>query len=144
MSILVTKKLLFANLFSLALVPIAFAGSDVTVAQVNGTWKLRNNEFKIWALGQQKLQIEFFGTYEYKSPAGPMANTGEGSGIAQIDGNTVIFKPDGAEEECKITLKFAGGKLIVTQTGICGFGNRVYADATYKKVSSKKPKFESE
>src|SRR5437764_8621751 len=116
------------------------AQNDVTAAQVNGTWKLGNNEFKIWALGQQKLQIEFFGTYEYKSPADPMANTGEGSGIAQIDGDTAIFKPDGAEEECKITLKFAGGKLIVTQTGTCGFGNHVYADGAYKKVSSKKPK----
>jgi hypothetical protein len=39
-------------------------------------------------------------------------------------------------------LKFTGGKLVVTQTGICGFGFNVSAD-TYKKVSSKKPKVES-
>jgi hypothetical protein len=116
---------------------------DVTAAQINGTWKMKDDEFKIWALGQQKLRIEFFGTYEYKSPAGPMANTGEGSGIAQIDGDTAIFKPDGAEEQCEIKLKFAGEKLIVTQTGTCGFGNHVYADGTYKKVSSNKPKFDS-
>jgi hypothetical protein len=30
-----------------------------------------------------------------------------GSGIARIDGDTSIFKADGAAEECKITLKFA-------------------------------------
>ena len=52
-----------------------------------------------------------------------------------------IFKPEGAEEECQITLKFTGGKLVVTQTGICGFGHNVSAEGTYQKVSSKKPKF---
>ncbi|HME87680.1 MAG TPA: hypothetical protein VKE30_00545 [Chthoniobacterales bacterium] len=118
-------------------------GNDVTPAQVNGTWRLKSNEFKIWALGQQRLQIEFLGIYEYKSPQGPTANEGQGNGIARIEGDTAIFKPDGAEDECKITLKFSGGKLIVTQTGTCGFGNHVYADGTYTKVSSKKPKFDS-
>lgn len=119
------------------------AGSDVTAAQVNGTWKMRKNEFRIWALGQQRLQIEFDGVYEYQSPQGPTANEGQGSGIARIEGDTAIFKPEGAEDECQITLKFGDGKLIVTQTGICGFGHNVTAAGTYKRVSSKKPKFES-
>jgi len=118
------------------------AQSDVTAAQVNGTWRSGKNEFKIWALGEQRLQIEFLGIYEYKSPAGPTANEGQGSGIARIEGDIAIFKPEGAEDECQIKLKFASGKLIVTQIGTCGFGNHVYADGTYKKVSSKKPKFE--
>jgi hypothetical protein len=99
--------------------------------------------FKIWALGQQRLRIEFSGVYEYKTPQGPSANEGEGSGIATIDGDTAIFKPEGAEEECRITLKFTGGKLVVTQTGICGFGHNVSAAGTYKRVSATKPKFES-
>lgn len=121
------------------------AGNEVTAAQVNGTWKYRNNEFKILALGQQKLQIEFLGVWEHKTGNGELtANTGEGSGIAKIEGDTATFKPDDSEEECKITLKFAGGKLIVTQEGICGFGFNVRADGTYKRTSSKKPKFDSE
>jgi hypothetical protein len=122
------------------------AGSDksVTAAQVNGTWKTKGGEFKIWALGQQRLQVEFSGVYEYKTPEGPSANTGEGSGIATIQGDTAIFKPEGAEEECQITLKFTGGKLVVTQTSICGFGHNVSAAGTYKKVSAKKPKFGSD
>jgi hypothetical protein len=74
----------------------------------------------------------------------PTANTGEGSGIATIEGDTAMFKPEGAEEECQITLKFTGGKLVVMQTGICGFGHNVTAEGTYKRVSTKKPKFESE
>jgi hypothetical protein len=123
----------------------AWANSDesVTAAQVNGTWKTKHSEFRIWALGQQRLQIEFSGVYEYKTPQGPSANEGEGSGIATIEGDTAIFKPEGAEEECRISLKFSGSKLVVTQTGICGFGNNVTAAGTYKRVSAKKPKFES-
>ena len=122
------------------------ADSDlsVTAAQVNGTWKTKYGELKIWALGQQRLQIEFSGVYEYKTPQGQTANEGEGSGIATIEGDTAIFKPEGAEEECRITLKFTGGKLVVAQTGICGFGNNVTAAGTYKKVSAKKPKFDSD
>jgi hypothetical protein len=122
------------------------ADSDkiVTAAQVNGTWKMKGAEFKIWALGKQRLQIEFSGVYEYKTPQGPSANEGVGSGLATIEGDTAIFKPEGAEEECQITLKFTGDKLVVTQTGICGFGHNVTAAGTYKKVSAKKPKFDSD
>ncbi len=105
--------------------------------------EIQKNEFRIWALGEQKLQIEFSGVFEYKNAHGPTANTGEGSGIAKIEGNTAIFKPDGAEDECKISLKFSRGKVVVTQTGICGFGFNVIADGTYKRVSSAKPKFDS-
>ena len=41
----------------------ARADSDksVTAAQVNGTWKTKYGEFKIWALGKQRLQIDFSG-----------------------------------------------------------------------------------
>jgi hypothetical protein len=122
------------------------AGSDksVTAAQVNGTWKTKYCEFRIWALGKQRLQIGFSGVYEYETPQGPTANEGEGRGVATIEGDTAIFKPEGAEEECQITLRFIGGKLVVTQTGICGFGHNVSAAGTYKKVSARKPKLDSD
>ena len=68
-----------------------------------------------------------------------MANEGEGSGIATVDGETAIFKPEGSEEERQITLKFAGSKLVVTQTGICGFGHNVSVEGIYRKISSTKP-----
>jgi len=108
---------------------------------VNGTWKSRAITFKVSPLGNRKLQIEFAGVREYKSPAGPMANTGDGSGIAAIEGDTAIFRPEGVEEECRIVLKFEDGKLIVKQEGTCGFGAGVVADGTYRKVSGGKPKF---
>jgi hypothetical protein len=58
--------------------------------------------------------VEFSGVYEYKTTQGPMANEGEGSGIAIIEGETAIFKPEGSEKECQITFKFTGSKLVVT------------------------------
>jgi len=137
------KIILVAIAFCLIATSRVDGQSDVTAAQVNGTWKTKIGKFKIWALGQQRLQIEFLGTYEYQSPQGPTANEGQGGGIARIEGDTAIFKPEGAEDECKITLKFTHGKLVVTQIGICGFGNNVTAAGTYKKVSSSKPKFDS-
>ena len=132
--------------FAAASIATSHADSDKSVmgAQVNGTWKTKGGEFKIWALGKQRLQVEFSGVYEYKSSHGPTANVGEGSGTATIEGDTAIFKPEGAEEECQIALKFTGGKLVVAQTGICGFGHNVSAAGTYKRVSANKPKFESE
>jgi hypothetical protein len=141
-----TLKLITALwLISASIVTIrADIDKSVTAAQVNGTWKSKFGEFKIWALGHQRLHVEFSGVYEYKTPQGPSANTGEGSSIATIEGDTAIFKPEGAEKECRITLKFNAGKLVVTQTGICGFGHNVTAAGTYIKVSAKKPNFDSD
>jgi len=109
----------------------------VTASQVNGTWGNKRGTFKVRALGNRKLRVEFSGFYKYVSQAGPMVNTGEGEGIAFIEGDTAVFKPDGAEAECRITMKFSGGKLLVTQEGVCGFGLNVTAAGTYRKVSSR-------
>jgi hypothetical protein len=147
------KKLVFALLLSGAMLMaitqnFAQAGSSeqniVTAAQVNGTWRNRTGSFKVWALGQQKLRVEFLGSYEYKTREGLMANTGSGSGIAFIEGDTATFKPDADDEDCKITMKFTRGKLVVKQEGACGFGHNVSADGTYLKASSRKPKFNEE
>ncbi|HEY0722813.1 MAG TPA: hypothetical protein VGD41_02225 [Pyrinomonadaceae bacterium] len=116
----------------------------VTAAQVNGTWQYRENVFRIWALGRQRLKIEFEGAYKYKIRGEWTANLGFGEGIARIDGDTAIFKPEGIpeEEECKITMRFTGGKLIVDQEGeTCGFGHNVYANGTYRRISRAKPTF---
>lgn len=122
----------------------AAAQPVVTAAQVNGTWKNQSGEFKIWALGHQKLQVEFTGTYEYKTSAGLIANVGGGSGVAFIEGDTAVFKPEGRGDDCKITMKFIEGKLAVQQKGPCNFARHVTATGTYRKTSSRKPHFEDE
>lgn len=145
------KKLLFTGMTVVALgagimispvVQNVHAQKIVTAAQVNGTWKCKTGEFKILALGNQKLKVEFSGVYEYRDRQGDLtANVGEARGIAMIEGDTATFKADPDEEKCLITMKFTDGKMIVTQTGICGFGLNVTAAGTYRKTSSAKPKF---
>ena len=120
----------------------ASVSKDVSAAQVNGTWKCGNNTFKILAWRKGSLRVAFYGLAEYKSSYGLTANIGEGQGFADIVGDTAVFLPTGKEIDGKITLKFAGGKLIAEQEGTCGFGHRVWATGTYKKTSSRKPNFD--
>ena len=119
----------------------------VTAAQVNGTWqyrfgKSRSGTIKILALGKQRLKVEFIGFYTYPLPDGTSnVNDGEGQSIAIIEGTRATFKPDEAEEECLITMNFTRGVLEVDQKGICGFGLNVNLSGTYRRVSSRRPKF---
>ena len=119
----------------------------VTAAQVNGTWqyrfgKSRSGTIKILALGKQRLKVEFIGLYTYPLPDGTNnVNDGEGQSIAIIEGTRATFKPDEAEEECLITMNFTRGLMEVEQRGTCGFGLNVNLSGTYRRVSSRRPKF---
>lgn len=123
----------------------AWARDSVSAAEVNGTFRAKGgSEFRIWALGNGKLQVEFSGIYRYKDVHGdPTANMGDASGTAQIDGDSAIFKPKEFAETCTIVLKFTKpGSLEVEEHGEnCGFGMHVTAAGTYRKASSHKPKF---
>ena len=114
----------------------------VTAAQANGVYRYYQSEFRILALGHNKLKVQFDGIYMtvMKSP-----NMGSAEGEAIIEGNIATFKPPDTER-CEITLVFLPGKLKVTQDGSdadCGFGHNVYATGTYRKIRSGKPRFES-
>lgn len=112
----------------------------VTAAQANGVYRFYKSEFRILALGHNKLRVQFDGIY----PTPKSFNMGYAMGEAIIDGNVATFKPPGGER-CEITIVFLPGKLKVTQEGSdadCGFGHNVYATGTYKKIKSGKPKFE--
>jgi hypothetical protein len=114
----------------------------VTASQVNGTWRTVGGEFKVLALGNQRLRVEFSGTYEYNARDGRMANTGEARGIATIEGDTARFIPDDMEGECVITMRFTRGRLVVRQDGNCAFGANVTAGGTYRRISRRRPVFE--
>lgn len=129
----------------------------VTAKEVNGTWENSyasnvkgskpkyglDQGWNIWALGHQKLQVEFYGTYFYPDPGGtPTANIGFTEGIATIEGNVAILKPDDSDPECRFLLTFRDKVLVVEQEGCAAlFGNHVGAMGTYKRTSSKRPKF---
>ena len=111
-----------------------------------GTYVNRTGDWKILDLGDGKLKVACSLTYIYKVRGLLTANTGEGSGAADISGKTAIFNPEGTTA-CTITLKFAGKKLIAKQEGSdadCGFGHNVYANGTYRKQSRRPPRFDEE
>src|SRR5207249_6200991 len=113
----------------------------VTAAQVNGVYRFYKSEFRILALGHNKLKVQFDGVYTTISKS---INTGYAAGEAIIDGNIATFKPEDSER-CEITLVFLPGKLKVMQDGSdvdCGFGHNVNATGTYTKIRGGKPKFE--
>jgi hypothetical protein len=112
----------------------------VTAAQVNGVYRYRTSEFRVLALGHNKLEVQFNG--EYMTRAG-YPNIGEARGEATIVGDLATFIP-GDTTGCTITMKFRRNRLEVTQEGsdaVCGFGHNVMATGTYRKVKGGKPKF---
>ena len=128
---------------------------SVSASEVNGTFrhsftgkkfKGSSSDIKIWALGGGKVKVGFDLIYPHLDGKGNLtANTGEGVGEATIIGDTAVYE---SKEfgPCKITIKFVTpGTISVDQDGTdanCGFGFNVTAGGTYKKVSSKKPKFD--
>jgi hypothetical protein len=111
----------------------------VTAAEVNGVYRYYKSEFRILALGHNKLKVEFSGIYMTRA-GNP--NMGDASGEATIDGNVGTFVPADTQG-CKITMTFLPGRLKVTQDGSdadCGFGHNVNATGTYRKIRSGKPR----
>lgn len=118
----------------------------VTAAQANGTYRLRSNEIKILALGNNKLRIQMDLSWEYRTPDGPMANVGTAHGEATIENDVATFRPQGTED-CTITIKFLpGNKIRVSEDHMlnCGFGLNVSSAGTYRKIRGGKPKFDLE
>jgi hypothetical protein len=113
----------------------------VTAAQANGVYRYYDSEFRILALGHNKLKVQFDGIYHTLAKS---VNMGSATGEANVVGNVATFKPPDFEQ-CKITLVFLPGKLKVTQDGSdadCGFGHNVNATGAYRKIRGGKPKFE--
>jgi len=148
------KKLLLISLIFLISFQLASAKTKTShsapakvpqkTASLTGTYRNRWSEFKIQALGVNRLHVRFDGSYQYKVRGELTANTGTADGIVTLKDSAATFVPEGTQA-CSISLKFVGNKLIVKQTGSdadCGFGHNVTADGTYIKRSSRPPKFE--
>src|SRR5205814_6041248 len=85
----------------------------VTAAQTNGAYRYYDNEFRILALGHNKLKVQFDGIYHTLAKS---VNIGSASGEATIEGNVATFIPEGTQG-CKITITFRPGKIVVEQDG---------------------------
>ncbi len=112
----------------------------VTPAQINGVYKDGRNDFRVLALGHNKLQVQFNGEWMTR---GCYPNLGEAIGEAIIEGNVATFIP-GDTTRCKITMTFFPNRMKVIQEGLdadCGFGHNVIATGTYRRVKAGKPKW---
>jgi hypothetical protein len=133
------------SLSTIAQAPVVVTGPQtprrvVTAAQLNGLYRFGRNEFRILALGRNKLKVQFNGEWMTR---GGYPNIGEAIGEAEIEGNVAIFIP-GETNGCKITLTFLTNRMEVTQEGLdadCGFGHNVIATGTYRRVKGGKPRF---
>ena len=115
-------------------------GHAVTAAEVNGTYRYRQSEFRLLALGHNKLKVQFNGEW---MTSGGYPNIGEAMGEAVIEGNVATFIP-GDTTKCKITLTFLTNRMEVTQEGTdaeCGFGHNVMATGSYRRIKGGRPRF---
>ena len=112
----------------------------VTPAEINGVYKYDRNDFRVLALGHNKLKVQFNGEWMTR---GGYPNIGEAIGEATIIGNVATFIP-GDTTKCKITMTFLRNKMIVEQEGMdaeCGFGHNVMASGTYRRVRAGRPRW---
>jgi len=128
---------------------------SVSAAEVTGTFRMEftgkfrgnSDEIKIASTRRGKLHVFMDLTYPYKMANGEdMANVGQLDGEFAIDGDVATYTSD--DEQCKMTIHFLRpGAIEVHQDGsdaACGFGNNVFATGIYRKVSSRKPKFDEQ
>ena len=125
----------------------AVSGAEVTGTfrkAFTGRFKGSSNEIKIAALGGGRIRVAMELMYPYVVRGELSANLGELDGQASISGDTAVYESS-EFGRCRILIRFLRpGVIDVKQEGSdadCGFGHNVLATGTYRKVSSRKPKF---
>lgn len=116
------------------------AGRAATADQVNGLYRYNRNEFRVLAIGHNKLKVQFNGEWMTR---GEYPNIGEAIGEADIEANVATFIP-GDTTKCKIILTFLRNRVEVLQEGLdadCGFGHNVMATGNYRRVKAGRPRF---
>ncbi len=113
----------------------------ITADQVSGVYRDGGSELRLFALGPDKLKIEFpidsmIGG-PYATNGRDLPNPGDAVGEAKIEGNVARYVT-GDTKKCTITLTFLTNRLEVTKEGSdadCGFRHHVVVAAgTYRRV----------
>jgi len=113
-------------------------------ANVTGSYRLRNaetpNSLDVLQLRGGKIKFHIVALWVSVHNRDNVHN-GELQGVIALTGDTAVYQG----ESCKVTIKFAAGKAIVTQdadVGDCYFGANVSATGSYRKMNNRKPKFD--
>jgi len=126
---------------------------SVSAAEVTGTFRMnyrgrfKNNasQIKIASIGRGRLRVAMDLIYPYTLRNGElMVNMGTLDNDFTIAGDTAVYRND--DGDCRITIRFSRPGIVnVRQNGTdaeCGFGHNVSSEGTYRKVSSRRPRFE--
>ena len=124
--------------------------TSVSTAEVTGTFRMNfggkfrrtYDEIKIASIGRGKLRVSMDLLFPHVVNGEMSPNLGSLDDTFAIKGDTASYSTG----QCTLTIKFVRpGTIKVTQQGMdsdCGFGHNVMANGTYRKVSSRKPRFD--
>jgi hypothetical protein len=112
--------------------------------KVTGSYRSRSrsapNSMEVLQLPDGKIKFHILALW-VSSYNRENVHNGELQGVIDLNDNTAIYN----EERCKITIRFTRTSAIVKhdyEAGDCDFGANVIASGTYRKVDSRKPKFD--
>ena len=123
---------------------------SVSTAEVTGTFRMNfggkfrgtYDEIKIASIDRGKLRVSMDLLFPHVVNGEMSPNLGSLDDTFAIKGDTASYSTG----QCTLTIKFIRpGTIKITQQGMdsdCGFGHNVMANGTYRKVNSRKPKFE--
>jgi hypothetical protein len=127
-----------------AIVPAQTSGGVRPPANVTGSYRVRSaetpNSLEVLQLPGGKIKFHILALWVSVHNRDNVHN-GELQGVIPFAGDTAVYQ----SESCKVTIKFAAGKAIVTQdaeVGDCYFGANVSATGSYRKMNNRKPKFD--
>jgi hypothetical protein len=115
---------------------------------VTGTYKSGRgdplvNEVWVEQLAGDTLRFEVWATGAFSCV--DMGNhLGGASGRVALADHDAVWQTEEFGGRCRLRFSFGPDELTVTQQGSpmdCGFGNRVYADGTYRRTSRQRPRF---
>jgi hypothetical protein len=114
------------------------------LVKVTGYYRARSrtapNSMEVLQLPGGKIKFHILALW-VRSYNRENVHNGEAQGIVELKGNSAVYEAD----HCKLTIRFTGTTAIVKQAdevGDCDFGANVTATGIYRRVDSRKPKFD--
>jgi hypothetical protein len=140
-----TKKIatVILLLFFFAVTSEPTLTKNAALGNVTGQYRLRHQEFHnrldVLQLPGGKIKFQLVALWvSHNNPEN--IHNGELRGEVTLRNGQATLPGN-----CKITMKFSANKVVITEgdeTDDCGFGANVTAAGSYRKIDSKKPKFD--
>jgi hypothetical protein len=113
-------------------------------ASISGHYVMRREEFRnrleVQQLSDGRVKFDLLALWvSHYNPEN--VHNGTAQGIVNPSNGVAVYEEDG----CRLKLEFFGPRIRISQSagvGDCGFGANVTASGSYRKVDSKKPKFD--